>query len=136
MAVISTKVGGSKRKVTSPPSAITARTNPKKSNTLSKTDEAQTTADKLTLPPSRVDATQATRAVEALLQHNARHQALVASKKSKQDLLASEAGDYILIQIALAKIPERVSPKPVPLSLPHPLHGSGGDDDEDHAVCL
>ena len=120
MAVISNKVGGSKRKVTSPPSAITARTNPKKSNTLSKTDEAQTTADKLTLPPSRVDATQATACRENMLQHNARHQALVASKKSKQDLLASEAGDYILIQIRLPKIPERVSPKPVPYHCPTP----------------
>ena len=50
--------------------------------------------------------------------------------------MASEAGDYILVQVALAKIPERVSPKPVPIRLPHPLHGSGKDDEEEHAVCL
>ncbi len=71
------------------------------------------------------------------MQHYAKHQAAVASKKGgKQDLLASEAGDYILVQVALAKIPERVSPKPVPIRLPHPLHGSGKDDEEEHAVCL
>ena len=40
------------------------------------------------------------------------------------------------MQVALAKIPERVSPKPVPIRLPHPLHGSGKDDEEEHAVCL
>lgn len=75
--------------------------------------------------------------MQALLQHYAKHQAAVASKKGgKQDLFASEAGDYVLVQVALAKIPERVSPKPVPIRLPHPLHGSGKDDEEEHAVCL
>lgn len=36
--------------------------------------------------------------------------------------------------MALARIPERVSPKPVPIKLPVPLYRAGKD--ADHATCV
>ena len=130
--------GSNKRKKTSPPATTApATTTSTKKAAKTTTPSAAAATNATPPPPSRIDAAQASKAVQALLQHYAKHQAAVAIKKGgKQDLLASEAGDYILVQVALAKIPERVSPKPVPIRLPHPLHGSGKDDEEEHAVCL
>jgi|EP00624_Nannochloropsis_granulata_P003214 hypothetical protein len=135
-------IGSNKRKKTSPPATtppgtVSISTTSSNKKAVKATNPRATTSTITPLPPSRIDAGQASKAVQALMQHYAKHQAAVASKKGgKQDLLASEAGDYILVQVALAKIPERVSPKPVPIRLPHPLHGSGKDDEEEHAVCL
>jgi len=144
-ATMAATTGSNKRKKTSLPATTTAPATSTSTTTTSDKKAAKATTPSAAaaattatpLPPSRIDAAQASKAVQALLQHYAKHQAAVASKKGgKQDLLASEAGDYILVQVALAKIPERVSPKPVPIRLPHPLHGSGKNDEEEHAVCL
>lgn len=63
-------------------------------------------------------------------------QADKAKAGKKPSLLADEGEDgedLVFVQVALARIPERASPKPVPIKLPVPLYRAGKDD---HAICV
>lgn len=131
---------GSKKKAAAPTfssssSSSSAKPKAKKPSSSSSTPPPPPPPSDTTQSISRIDAAQAAKAVQALLTHHAKHQATKKSQGGKQDLLASEAGDFVLVQLALARIPERISPKPIPIPLPHPLHGAA-DAEEEHAVCL
>lgn len=54
-----------------------------------------------------------------------------SKNKKRHDLLES-GFDYIFAQIGQTKIPERASPKPVPIALPHPIYAP----EDDFAVCI
>lgn len=84
----------------------------------------------------RLDAPLVEKAVRALLQH---HQTVVAAAE-KQPLLGADVPVQLLLGLEVA--PRAARPKPIRLTVPHPLHKLGdGDDDggggvEEPEVCL
>jgi ribosome biogenesis protein UTP30 len=85
---------------------------------------------------SEVEPALLSKAIGALLKHHAK------TNESKQDLLGTD--QPIFVQLALSKVPEQTSSRPVRVEIPHPLHRlstqEGDDMDEDDLeeveVCL
>lgn len=71
-----------------------------------------------------LDEYQMRRAARALLNHVHR------SRSGSLDLL-EEDGDVIIAQISLHKIPDKVTAKPIPITIPHPLRRQ-----DDCDMCL
>lgn len=58
----------------------------------------------------------------------------VLSEKSKgkaKDLLG-DSWEYIHVQLTTVKIPERTTPKPIPISLPHPIYST----EDGFSMCI
>lgn len=86
-----------------------------------------------------VDSVLLDKAVKALLKHHK------SQSKEKDALLGSD--DPVHVQFTLNKIPQRTSPTPIRVDIPHPLHkllqnnNENTDDDDDSGleeveVCL
>lgn len=71
-----------------------------------------------------LDESQVRRATGALLKH-------VKNSRNGNLSLLEEEGDVIIAQIALHKIPDKVSAKPTPITIPHPLRRQ-----DDCDMCL
>lgn len=71
-----------------------------------------------------LDEYQVRRAASALLKHVQR------SRSGSMNML-EEDGDVIIAQISLHKIPDKVTAKPIPITIPHPLHRQ-----DDCDMCL
>jgi ribosome biogenesis protein UTP30 len=81
--------------------------------------EARDCAD---IPRNRLNGAAVTRAVDALLKFEE------ASHSNTDDLF--EAGEKVLLQIALKKVPGKSSPKPIPIAVPYPVLSDETD------ICL
>lgn len=73
---------------------------------------------------NKLNESQVRRAAAALLKH------VNSAKAGKSNLLEDE-GEVVLAQVSLHKIPGKVTAKPIPIAIPHPLRRS-----EDCDMCL
>lgn len=73
---------------------------------------------------TNLDEAQVRRAAGALLKH------IRSSAVGKPSLIEDE-GEVVLAQISLHKIPDKVTTKPIPIAIPHPLRQR-----EDCDICL
>lgn len=89
-----------------------------------------------------LDAALLGRAMTALLGYHERGVAASSGKGDKKKVQLLGDDKLVQVQIGLARVPDRTTPKPIRVQIPHPLHrvaaakDDGSDSAEEAEVCL